>query len=88
MTIWCEDDGAALPTRYILSKTSNLTTTDLMVGQIWKNIENKSETILISLVKPKEFEGYMFDGFSVIRYLSFNIPLFMKYHFLFHNPRQ
>lgn len=64
-----------------------MTQDDIRVGQIWKQIEDKEVTIMIKIVLPKEIRGYMFTGFEVGDYISLDIPSFLRYHFLFHDPR-
>lgn len=50
----------------------------LKVGQIWRCIENPN-IVLVSLVRPKEVRGYMFDGFQVVPYYSLCPFDFCKY---------
>lgn len=50
----------------------------LKVGQVWKCIED-NRLVMISLVKPKEVQGYMFDGFQVVPYFTFALLDFVRY---------
>lgn len=52
---------------------------DLKVGQIWEMIEDKKQIVLISLVRPKELRGFLFNGFEVVPYISFAPYDFCKY---------
>lgn len=52
---------------------------DLKVGQIWEKIEDKCCIVLISLVRPGEIRGHMFNGFEVVQYYSLDLYSFCRY---------
>ena len=56
------------------------------VGQIWKCIEDK-RIVMISMVRPKEIDGYIWDQFSVMPYISFAPMDFVRYFDLKLDPR-
>ena len=50
----------------------------LKVGQVHKCIED-NRIVLLSMVRPKEINGYLFDGRQVVPYMSL-VPLdFVRY---------
>lgn len=59
----------------------------LKVGQLWKCIEDKKQTVMISLVLLNELQGHLFDGFQVAKFVSFDLKNFCRYWYLFHDPR-
>lgn len=58
----------------------------LKVGQVHKCLEDQ-RIVMISLVKPKELRGFLFDGFQVVPYISM-VPIeFVRYFKLIYDPR-
>jgi hypothetical protein len=60
---------------------------NIRVGQVYKCVED-NKLVMISLVRPKEIRGYMFDGFQVVPYVSL-VPMdFVRYFDLVIDPRK
>ncbi len=51
---------------------------DIKVGQIYKCIEDR-KLVMISLNRPKEIRGFMWDGFQVVPYISLAPLDFVRY---------
>ena len=59
---------------------------NLRVGQIYKCIED-NRIVMVSMVKPKEIQGYIFTGFEVAPFYSLAPMDFVRYFSLLHDPR-
>ena len=59
---------------------------NIKVGQIYKCIEDR-KLVMISLVRPKEIRGFMWNEFEVVPYISLAPLDFVRYFHLMLDPR-